>query len=66
MKRGPYPKVALRNEPLVELIRRVKYVHPRWGYRKVCQSLRKRADAPVNHKRVLRLMREHLCCRPIA
>ena len=59
MKRGPYRKVAERNAPLVELLRRLKYVHPRWGYRKVCRSLCSTFDPPVNHKRVLRLMREH-------
>jgi putative transposase len=45
-------------EQLREQIRGICQVHPFWGYRRVTAWLRYREDTWVNHKKVLRLMRE--------
>jgi len=62
--RGPYRKVE--DERLLPVIRAITDVRPTYGYRRVTAVLnrqrRARGDAPINHKRVYRLMqRQQLC-----
>lgn len=65
MRRGPYSKVAERNEPLLERIRAIKAEHPFWGYRRVWVYLKYVEQISVNPKRVYRLMQVHdLVVRP--
>jgi putative transposase len=59
MKRGPYSKVAERNEPLLGRIRAIKAEHPFWGYRRVWAYLKYVEQEDVNQKRVYRLMQAH-------
>lgn len=52
-------------DPLCEEVHRICSEFPRYGYRRVTHELRRRGAHPVNHKRVLGLMRtEKLLCRP--
>jgi putative transposase len=51
--------VIIRNEALVERIRRVKSDHPFWGYRRMWAYLRYVDGLVINKKRVYRLMKEH-------
>lgn len=44
---------------LVDRIRALCLEHPFWGYRRVTFWLKRREGFKVNHKRVLRLMKEH-------
>ncbi len=57
------PKDTPDGTALVERIERVCLVHPRYGYRRVTCQLR-RDGILVNHKKVLRLMKQHdLLCQ---
>ena len=56
MKRGPYAKVAQRNEGLLGRIRQIKAEHPFWGYRRVWAYLKYVEEESVNQKRIYRLM----------
>ena len=47
------------NKKLLIEIRKLKELHPNWGYRRVWAYLRHRMNLPVNHKRVYRLMKLH-------
>lgn len=72
ISRGAYYHFKRRGEPggrgtvdpsLMDEIRRIKKAFPSYGYRRVVAALKKRGIV-VNHKRVLRLMREaHLLAR---
>lgn len=52
-----YSKAAADDQELRDLIERIALEFPRYGYRRMGAELRRRGQA-VNHKRVLRLMRE--------
>ena len=51
--------VAVRNAPVVALIRQIKSDHPFWGYRRVWAHLRFIDSLVINKKRVYRLMKAH-------
>lgn len=51
--------VAVRNEAILERIRRLKSDHPFWGYRHCWAHLRYVDRLDVNKKRVYRLMKAH-------
>jgi transposase InsO family protein len=53
-----------RSDPLVGTIHTICAQYPRYGYRRVTRELQRHAY-PVNHKRILRIMRtEKLLCKP--
>lgn len=49
-----------QDQPLLVCIEEVIKERPTYGYRRVTAILRKRFQYPINHKRVYRLMKEHL------
>jgi len=59
MRRQSSPKVAQRNQNLVDRIRGIKADHPFWGYRRIWPYLTFVEKIVVNKKRILRLIREH-------
>jgi transposase InsO family protein len=58
LKRRGYDNRAARNRPVVEEIMKIIHQFPGYGYRRVTRQLRRQGYV-VNHKRVLRLMREN-------
>jgi putative transposase len=58
LKRKGYDNRAARDRPIVEEIMKIIHQFPGYGYRRVERQLR-RLGYVVNHKRVLRLMREN-------
>jgi transposase InsO family protein len=59
MIRRPSPKIAAKNEAILDRIRELKSEHPFWGYRRIRNHLKFIDGFPVNRKRILRLMRKH-------
>jgi len=60
MKRLPSRRIATRNAALLGRLQVLKAAHPFWGYRRCWAHLRYVEHLPVNRKRVLRLLREHM------
>jgi putative transposase len=58
------PKAAEADVELRDMIERIILDFPGYGYRRVTHAL-KRAGRVVNHKRVLRIMREESSTQPI-
>lgn len=58
LKRNGKNSREIRDRPIVEEIHKIIHQFPGYGYRRVTRQL-KRQGHHVNHKRVLRLMREH-------
>ena len=44
---------------ILPLICKLKQEHPFWGYRRICATLKYKHGIVVNHKRMLRLLKEH-------
>jgi len=58
LARKGYNGKAARDRPIVEEMMKIAQVNPGYGYRRMTWALR-RCGYPVNHKHVLRLMREN-------
>lgn len=50
--------VTVRNQQILERIKKLKEDHPCWGYRRIWAYLHYREGLPVNKKRIYRLMKE--------
>jgi len=57
LKRGSYPKVAQRNQQIVDKILKIKSDHPFWGYRRVWAHLSFIDKIKISKNRVYRLMK---------
>jgi len=53
-----YTSTATEDADLRDAMENIALAYPRYGYRRMTAELRRR-DWPVNHKRILRLMREY-------
>ena len=58
LKKMGYNPKRTRDKPVLEEIKKIIYVYPGYGYRRVAYELRNHGYI-VNHKRVLRLMRDN-------
>lgn len=59
MRRRRSSSVSARDGELLPLIEELKAEHPFWGYRRIWATLKYRYRLSINHKRILRLLREH-------
>lgn len=50
--------VEERDSEILPLICELKQEHPFWGYRRICATLKYKHSIVVNHKRMLRLLKE--------